>query len=445
MPLFFFSLFACVLVILSSPSFLPLIENDSFSYINNESIRLSLYPYLIDLFGENLKMVIYFQIILFSVSIASIVLALKKKKICSILIFIFLFLILVNIYYTSFTKTILTESLFISFINLSVAVIIVYKDTKFKNILSILLGLFLGLIISIRHEALIIALFISCMLIYFEISKNNKRIIIFLLMLLTVPTFEINKFYSENITRDSVIEKIIKGKIFMLSGFEDFDYSRLSHMQKSYIDESVDSSKKINSFLNQIKNPYLRNNLYSDYEVVAQYQLDEFANTDIFENGKYTIEFEKNLLIDIIKSNPTIFIKLSLHHYLTLWMPGGKQIFLDKSITKNKSEIPFDEVLMKSSGEIKSLRSIFILLGLIFFQILMIFSVISLVSVMINLFNKRFTDDIYFSCFTLIIHSHLLAISFLNIGSPRYLMPVYSLILICLILALDKYLIKKYK
>ena len=445
MPLFFFSLFACVLVILSSPSFLPLIENDSFSYINNESIRLSLYPYLIDLFGENLKMVVYFQIIVFSVSIASIVLALKKKKICSILILIFLILILVNIYYTSFTKTILTESLFISFINLSVAVIIVYKDTKFKNILSILLGLFLGLIISLRHEALIIALFISCMLIYFEISKNNKRIIIFLLMLLTVPTFEINKFYSENITRDSVIEKIIKGKIFMLSGFEDFDYSRLSFMQQSYIDESIASSKKINSFLNQIKNPYLRNNLYSDYEVVAQYQLDEFANTDIFENGKYTKEFEKNLLIDIIKSNPTIFIKLSLHHYLTLWMPGGKQIFLDKSITKNKSEIPFDELLMKSSGEIKSLRSIFILLALIFFQILMIFSVISLVFVMINLFNKRFTEDIYFSCFTLIIHSHLLAISFLNIGSPRYLMPVYSLILICLILALDKYLIKKYK
>ena len=80
MPLFFFSLFACVLVILSSPSFFPLIENDSFSYINNESIRLSLYPYLIDLFGENLKMVVYFQIIVFSVSIASIVLALKKKK-----------------------------------------------------------------------------------------------------------------------------------------------------------------------------------------------------------------------------------------------------------------------------------------------------------------------------------------------------------------------------
>ena len=130
-----------------------------------------------------------------------------------------------------------------------VAVIIVYKDTKFKNILSILLGLFLGLIISIRHEALIIALFISCMLIYFEISKNNKIIIIFLLMLVTVPTFEINKFYSENITRDSVIEKIIKGKIFMLSGFEDFDYSRLSHMQKSYIDESIASSKKLIVFL----------------------------------------------------------------------------------------------------------------------------------------------------------------------------------------------------
>ena len=443
MPLFFLSLFACIFIIISSPSFFPLIESDSFSYINNESIRLSLYPYLIDLFDENFKSVIYFQIIVFSISIASIVLALKEKKTSFILILIFLFFILANIYYTSFTKTILTESLFISFINFSIAIIFVYEDSKFKNILSILLGLFLGLIISLRHEALIIALFISCMFIYFEVSKNNKRIIIFLLTLLIIPTFEINKFYSENTTRDSVIEKSIKGKIFMLSGFEGFDYSGFSLIQQSYIDEYIASSKKINGFLNQIKNPYLRNNLYSDYEVVAQYQIDELTNIGIFENPKYSKEFEKNLLIDIIKSNPINFIKLSFYHYLTLWMPGGKQIFLDKSITKNKYEIPFDTLLMKSSGEIKSLRSYFILLGLVFFQILMIFSIMSLVFIIINLFNKRFVQDIYFSCFTFIIHIHLLAVSFMNIGSPRYLMPVYSLILICLILTIDRYLIKK--
>ena len=442
MPLFFFSLFACVFVILSSPSFFPIIENDSFSYINNESIRLSLYPYLIDLFDENLKRVIYFQIIVFSISIASVTLALKKEKICLTLILIYLFFILANIYYTSFTKTILTESLFISFINFSIAVIIIYKDTKFKNILSILLGLFLGLIISLRHEALVVALLISCMFIYFEIARNRKRIIIFLLTLLIIPIFEINKFYSENITRDSVIEKSIKGKIFMLSGFEDFDYSKLSFIQQSYIDQSIASSKKINRFLNQIKNPYLRNNLYSDYEVVAQYQLNELTNNYKSENDIYTREFKKNLLIDIVKSNPMIFIKLSFYHYLTLWMPGGKQIFLDKSITKNKSEIPFDELLRKSSGEIKSFRSYFLLLGLVFFQTLMIFSIISMVFIIINLFNKRFVEDIYFSCFTFIIHTHLLTISFLNVGTPRYLMPVYSLILICLILAIDRYLIK---
>ena len=80
MPLFFLSLFACIFIIISSPSFFPLIESDSFSYINNESIRLSLYPYLIDLFDENFKSVIYFQIIVFSISSASIVLALKEKK-----------------------------------------------------------------------------------------------------------------------------------------------------------------------------------------------------------------------------------------------------------------------------------------------------------------------------------------------------------------------------
>ena len=80
MPLFFFSFSFSTLIILFSPSFLPLIENDSFTYIRNESIRLSLYPILIDLFNENLKLVVYFQIIVFSLSISSIAVALKKKK-----------------------------------------------------------------------------------------------------------------------------------------------------------------------------------------------------------------------------------------------------------------------------------------------------------------------------------------------------------------------------
>ena len=45
-------------IIYNSFSFFPILENDSFSYINNESIRLSLYPLLIDILNNNHKLII---------------------------------------------------------------------------------------------------------------------------------------------------------------------------------------------------------------------------------------------------------------------------------------------------------------------------------------------------------------------------------------------------
>ena len=68
------------LIIYNSFSFFPILENDSLSYINNESIRLSIYPLLIDTLNNNHKLIIFFQISYLSLSIVALIYGLIKLK-----------------------------------------------------------------------------------------------------------------------------------------------------------------------------------------------------------------------------------------------------------------------------------------------------------------------------------------------------------------------------
>ena len=67
------------LIIYNSFSFFPILENDSLSYINNESIRLSIYPLLIDTLNNNHKLIIFFQISYLSLSIVALIYGLMKN------------------------------------------------------------------------------------------------------------------------------------------------------------------------------------------------------------------------------------------------------------------------------------------------------------------------------------------------------------------------------
>ena len=84
--------------------------------------------------------------------------------------------------------------------------------------------------------------------------------------------------------------------------------------------------------------------MISDYEGLAQYQLEDILNEDEKQIIKGTEFVEKELLIKIIKKNPYDYFKLTLSHYLSLWMPGGKQIFLDKIVSQ---DVPYLKQLKK--------------------------------------------------------------------------------------------------
>ncbi len=442
MPLFLFFSFLIYSIIYFSPSFFPLIENDSLSYVNNESIRLSLYPFIIDIFNEKMDNILYFQVFLLSISLSLLIFSLIKQKINKFLIFIFFLLIVFNFYYTSFSKTILVEVFYFAAINISVSLILLYKNSKNRFILSFIIGIFLGTIIALRHEGLIISLFLFSLIIFIESHKLNKNILLCFLALFVIPLFEIHEFYKNNESRNSVVENSILGKIFMLSGFENFEIDQDLNMHRELLNEFSEESREINIFLQDIKNPYIKNNLFSDYEVVAQYQINDLlGQNSSFSNYDFN-GLQSRILFEMIKNQPQNFIKLSISHYFALWMPGGKQIFFDDS-SKNKQNIPFYNLLKKSSGQINILNEKLLLSALFFFQILMFFSLFLLLYSFSKLIFGVWRQELIIISFTILIQVYLISVSFINIGTPRYLMPVYPFILICLILSLDKFLIKK--
>ena len=55
---------------------------------------------------------------------------------------------------------------------------------------------------------------------------------------------------------------------------------------------------------------------------------------------------EIEILCFLIKENPVIFLKHTFYNYFSLWMPGGKQVFLNQTSYK----IPFPDLFKKSQG-----------------------------------------------------------------------------------------------
>ena len=425
-----------IICIYFSPSLFHTLEFDSPSYIANDPNRLSFYPFIIDLLGSNnLNFLIILQIILMALSTFCLLKVLIDKRFSKYLIFLFFFLINLNFFYTSFSKTILTESFFFSFINFATSIILSLEDSKNKKLISLCFGVCIGCLIILRHEGLVISTVLYVM--FFFLTKNKKLLIFPLIPVFFLILFENHQYKHEE--RKSVIERSFKGKIFMLSAFLDDNQIKQFENKEEYLLIMREKSRLIFNFLNKINNPFLKYSLISDYEGLAQYQLEDILNEDERQTIKSTEFVEKELLIKIIKKNPYDFFKLTLSHYLGLWMPGGKQIFLDKIVSQ---EVPYLEQLKKTSGNLKPFNKIITIFGLIYFSIIMVLFFFVSINYFLKIIMKK--KKIFIYNLIILCHAHLIVISMLNIASTRYLMAIYPVVILMIFFPVNN-LFKKQK
>ena len=426
-----FLTFIVFLVITVSPQLLSKIQPDSNDYIINNGTRKSLYALIHILFEKFEFDLITAQKVILSFSITFLYYALRQNKINILLSLVYVIAVVSNIYYTSYSKTILTESLFFSFINFGAGTILLYL--KNNKIIFFLSGVLFGAIIAIKSVGPAIAfpfLFISFYLLMKK--KDIKSFLIVLCGALLMIIIESSYFYSKNSYRDSVFPAVILGKVFIISGSDNFNIDNFPEYSKEILKESSETFKEVNEFLNEITNPILRADLAADYEVIAQYQfLRSIKNSDDlvkkFQNDT------NNLLLIAIRNNFLDYLKISFTHYLGMWSTGAKFIFLDNNVT----QIPLKSELNNASGPMDLPNLKVLIVAQIFFLLLLLALTILSIIILMNIFIKKKEVNLFLTFFVFLIQTYIFSVSFTNIATIRYLMPVYPLIIISVIIFIN--------
>ena len=415
-----------------SPSILGESQPDSNDFMTHSKTRNFIYLIFFrfsELFNFDL---ILFQKLLFSFSVVSIVYALRHIKINKFFCAVFLLAILLNFYLTSFSKIYLAESLFFSFINILIALLLI-NGTHKSLLYYFLTGLFVGLVFATKKVGPVIAIsFIVFIAISILRMRKRKETLLFFGSIFFVVLIENLFFFSKFDERESVFTQSMMGKIFLISGKDSFIIDNYPIDLRDTLNLSKQKFSKIHEFLDKIANPFLKAELMADFEVSAQYQfLDE--NPESKKIKKKFIDNVNETYFELLKYNFSDYIKMSYFHYIGMWSAGHK-FSLINHYELDKKELIFKEELLKSSGPVnifnytmlKYAQSLFILLFIIFI-ILTILSIFLLLS-------KRNNNRTLFIFFIFTSQLYLITISLVNVATLRYLMPVYSLIIVAIII-----------
>ena len=434
---FFLFLIFTFLILYHSPEFFNKIQPDSSSYINPSPFRQILYHYLyVTLKKINLD-IIFFQIFLMSLSIVCLFSFLKKnKKVNIYLLILFYSFITLNFYYTSFTKTILSEAIFFSLI-IFAFILMFHLQNKFCLLF---FGLVSGIIVAFKPVGII---FIIIFLIFSLLFTKSYKKLMQIIFLISLPIILENyMFYSKYTERKTIFSYSVMGKLFFLSGKNTFNIENYPKEYHELLTITKNKFYPIHDYIRTIDNLLLRFELLSDYEVVAQYQvINSSILRDISLDKEQIINDTNYLFLQIIKNNFLDYVKLSFSHYIGNWSIGNKSIFLDTT----ENDIPNIKELINSSGPMNIPNNELLLLAQIFFLVL--FLILTLYSLLVFILKiLRFKEVKYDDVLLVtLIQVYLLAVSFTNISTPRYLMAIYPFLLISCInfYSLTKKLINK--
>jgi len=402
-----------------TPEFLTEIQPDSLGYMYPSTSRQTLYYLFITSLNKIGISIIFFQKVLLSFSIVSLVFFIGRKTSVLLGLLSYSFIIL-NTYYISYSKTILPESILFSLLNL--AVVYLFKEKRGDLIT---FALICGIMASLKPVGIVLSLILF---IFFLIkNKINYKLFIFIIFFAVPNLIENFFFHSQNRERTTIFGQIVLGKLVILSGKDSFIINNYSEELSPLLEKTKKEFKVVHKFLNNLDNIFLKAELLSDYEVVAQYQTFNIESVQ-------KLGFEKNIIFEntnkifyeIIKNNLYDYLKLSLFHYVGNWSIGSKERFL----SGNYKEVPLYQELVKSSGPINLPNQITLWLAQIIFVFLLFLLTIHSFCILF-FFSKTIVKKSIFinSLIIFLIQSYLIFTSFTNVSTPRYLMVVYPIII----------------
>ena len=391
--------------------------------MNPSQNRQTLYYLLITLLNTVGINIILFQKILLSFSIVSIVLFIGRKT--SILLGLISYSVIIfNTYYISYSKTILPESILFSLLNL--AIVYLFKE---KSNGLVIYALICGIIASLKPVGILISLIL--LIIFFIKNKKTHKVFIFLIFFTIPNIIENSFFYSQYKERTTVFKQVVIGKLVVLSGKDSFIINDYSEELWPLLEKTKKEFKIVHKFLNGLDSIFLKAELLSDYEVIAQYQvfnLESIKGLEFDEN--FLLKNTNNIYLQIIKNNFYDYLKLSFFHYLGNWSIGSKVRFLNDYDGK----VPLYRELVKSSGPINLSNQIVLGFAQTLFILFLFVLTIHTFYIMLCVFKIISRKQIFID-FSIIflIQTYLIITVITNVSTPRYLMVVYPLIIMSIV------------
>ena len=419
----FFVFFLLLIYFELLPNYYSLIQPDSYSYITGSDKQKHLYTIIIKTFtnvDNNFDYLISFQKIFLISSILFLFIILSRSNL--LLASLFLVLLVLNISYISYSKVVLTESIFFSFLNFFLVFILFYEKTK-KEVLIYLACFCLGGLSAIKSIGFVIT--ISFFLIICFCYKKKKRILISSLFLCTLPLIESFHYYalSQNKSRTSVLDNAFLGKIFVVAGLD--NNAILNAKEEIFLKNIVHKSQKIHKHLNTISNPIKKNIFLQNYEVYGQFNLNKTKELDSEEI--------KELLLKLILYNKLDYLKLSINNYIFSWIPLG--VMSQKYFIKELKEVPIENLTFGGKGlNISYSLTFFILIS--FLILFFTFHLLILISLKRIICRKHNVLDLVL----LVTPIYVLTYSLINVGTFRFFLPVYPLVLLGIIYEIIKIL-----
>lgn len=440
----------CAAVLLIPP-YTPLIEPDSASYIAFSPTRSALYPAFLYLFGSlglDFVEITRVQVLIFAIALAFLLTAMLRANFPRWSVILIVVALAANILFSSFHRSILTESLYFSLSAIAVGLWLDYFRAARLNLL-LALGLVLGIMIGVRPAGL----GILPMLIIAVWLKRPENIPKWILLLAVVLPLSIGVGAERLIykavhgsVRDSTAQNLAMGLSAMLIK-PDMVFSGPHAAQLSALGAQLYKKyQPVHRYLEAAPSLPVRTQLSAAYEIEAQFyafgdEIKEFAQTAGVSPAELEIELGKQIVLQNLGG----YLELTLVNQFGQWSVAAKNFpptarllaaYADTNpaISFN-GNIPYAYLHPRPT-----------LVGLIVYPAFLLAGAVTLlltVVFLIFLWRPRLMDSpegFYLGIaafFSAMCQGYTLFISLINEWTPRFLMaviPQIEIVAMCLVL-----------
>jgi hypothetical protein len=432
------------------PPYFPLLQPDSASYIEFSSTRTALYPLFLKLLrnlGLDLVQITYVQVGLFSLSLFFLLSALLRIGVPRLLAAIFVALLCGNVYFSSFHRTILTESLFCTAMLLVVAFLLDFLRSGASVFLA-LAALGMGLLVGIRPAAigLVPALFVAGWLKWrqHEVTTSIFVAAIVVPFALGILCEWIPYHAHHGDRRDSIASNLYMGRSAMLARPGIIFTGPHAGVLTELGQKLSETYEPVHEFLARVPLPALPM-FTAAYELVGQ----EYVMRREIEQASLSAGVAKQALLadlakQIILANITGQMKLIFVQYVGQWSMASLTFPpTARAINKLVDEHPAVPLLQNDPDDIMlhpkpRSSSYFIYPAFLAAGLLTLLLALALTPFLLrpSLAEKpRLRPFFLAAFFSLMCQVYTTSLSFLNIATPRYLMALFPIICLVAIFA----------